>query len=121
MPDCDVTPERIEHGLVEDLRHQAHVLEHDDPAAVADGDPGRLLAAMLQGVQAEVGELGHLLARRPDAEDPAGILRRPLIGVEIIREAAIGLDHLRSLWQEFPVVPVRALCEVGTTRNGAPG
>src|SRR5258708_729786 len=93
--------ERIEHGLVEDLRYQAHVLEHDDPGAVADREAGRLLAAMLQRVQAEVGKLGHVLARRPDTENPAGIPRRPVVGVEIIRQTAIGLDHPDSLWQHY--------------------
>jgi hypothetical protein len=63
VPDRDVAAERIEHRCVEDLRHQAHVLEHDDPGAVADRDPGRLLAAVLQRVQAEIGERGHVLVR----------------------------------------------------------
>src|SRR5260370_17380010 len=92
-----MTPERIEHGLVEDLRYQAHVLEHDDPGAVADGDAGRLLAAMLQRIQAEVGKLGHVLARRPDTENPAGIPRRPVVGVEFIRQAALELPHPATL------------------------
>ena len=41
---------------------QAHVLVDDDPGAIADRDPGRLLAAVLERVQAEVGELCHVLA-----------------------------------------------------------
>src|SRR5260370_16185967 len=109
-----MTPERIEHGLVEDLRYQAHVLEHDDPGAVADGDAGRLLAAMLQRIQAEVGKLGHVLARRPDTGNPAGIPRRPVVGVEIIRQAAIGLDPPDSLWQHH------AWATSAPTRSSAP-
>ena len=74
----------VEVALVEDLRDQAHVLVDQDLLAVADGDAGRLLAAVLQGVEAEVGELGDLgrvvagAVTGPDAEDPAGVLRAPL-------------------------------------------
>ena len=43
--DGDVPVQRVEHGLVEDLRDQAHVLVDHDPGAVADRDaqqtPGR--------------------------------------------------------------------------------
>ena len=53
----------VQRGLVEDLRDKPHVLEHDDSGAVAGRDPGRLLAAVLQRVQAEVSELGDFLAR----------------------------------------------------------
>ena len=78
MADGDVPVQRVEHGLVEDLGDQAHVLVDHDPGAVADRDARRLLAAVLERVQAVVGELGHILARRPDAEDPAGIPGRPV-------------------------------------------
>ena len=50
-------------------------LYDDDRLAVADRDPGRLLAPVLQRVQAEVGQLGDFLARRPDPEDTAGVPR----------------------------------------------
>jgi len=60
-PDRDVALQRVQRGLVENLRDQAHVLEHHDLVAVADRDPRRLLAAVLQRVEAEVGELGHVL------------------------------------------------------------
>ena len=74
----------VERGLVEDLRDQAHVLVDQDLAAVADRDAGRLLAAVLQGVEPEVGELGDVLARGPDAEDAAGVLRALVLGVEAV-------------------------------------
>src|SRR5690242_21855984 len=45
--------ERVEGGLVEDLRDQPHVLVDQDLAAVADRDPGRLLAAVLERVEAD--------------------------------------------------------------------
>ena len=42
--------------------------------AVADRDPGRLLAAVLQRVEAEVGELGHVLVGATRRRTPR---RRP--------------------------------------------
>ena len=82
MADREVALERGERGLVEDLRDQAHVLVDQDLAAVAHRDAGGLLAAVLEGVEAEVGQLGDVLARRPDAEDAAGVLRALVVGVE---------------------------------------
>ena len=62
MADGDVTAQGMQHGLVEDLRDQPHVLVDDDPAPVADRYASGFLAAVLQRVQAEVGELGDFLA-----------------------------------------------------------
>ena len=73
VADREVALERVERGLVEDLRDQAHVLVDQDLPAVADRDAGRLLAAVLEGVEPEVGQLGDVLARRPDAEDPTHV------------------------------------------------
>ncbi len=67
VPDRDVALERCQRGLVEDLGDQAHVLVDEDLAAVADRDAGRLLAAVLQGVEAVVGQLGDVL---PGAHTP---------------------------------------------------
>ena len=45
---------------------------HPRPVAVADGQAGRLLAAVLQGEEPEEGELGDALAvRRRDPEHAA--------------------------------------------------
>ena len=74
--------QRVERGLVEDLRDQAHVLVDQDLFAVADRDAGGLLAAVLERVEPEVGELGDLFTGRPDAEDPARVLRTPVVRVE---------------------------------------
>ena len=43
-------------------------------------DAGGLLAAVLQRVEAVVGELGHLFAGSPDAEDATGILGPGIVG-----------------------------------------
>src|SRR5712692_2750368 len=93
----DVAAERGEHGLVEYLRDQAHVLEYDDPLAVADGDASRLLAPVLQGVQAEVGELRDVLVMRPDAEDAAGVPGRTVVRIQIVGQPAVRRDHQPSL------------------------
>ena len=65
--------EPCEHLLVEHLRDQAHVLDDRDLALVGHGDAGALLAAMLQGVEAEEGEARHVVLRREDAEDAATV------------------------------------------------
>lgn len=44
--------------LAENIVHQPHSLVLGDMAAVAGHDPGAFLAAMLEGIEAEVGELG---------------------------------------------------------------
>src|SRR3712207_7928326 len=60
--------EALQRRLVEGLRHQPHVLVDEDLPAVAHRDAGRLLAAVLQGVQTEVGQLRHVVPRRPHAD-----------------------------------------------------
>ena len=42
--------------FVEDLRDESHVPQRRQAAAVRDGDSGRLLTAVLQREQAEVGQ-----------------------------------------------------------------
>ena len=62
--------QRVQRGLVEDLGDQAHVLVDQDLLAVADRDSRRLLAAVLQRVEAEVGELGDFLAGAQTPKTP---------------------------------------------------
>jgi hypothetical protein len=57
--------------LVEDVGDVAHFpLDGEVARRVERGDPGRLLAAVLEGVEAEVGEPGGVL-RIVDAENAA--------------------------------------------------
>ena len=58
-------------GVGKDLRDEAEVLAHKDRLAVADRDAGRVLAAVLQRVQREVGHAGHIVTRGPYAKDAA--------------------------------------------------
>ncbi len=71
VADGQVPDHARQRRLVEDLRDQAQLLVDHDRAAVADRHPGRLLPAVLQRVEAVVGQLGDVLAGRPDAEDAA--------------------------------------------------
>ena len=98
VPDRQVALEGVERGLVEHLRDQAHVLVDQDLAAVAHRDAGRLLAAVLQGVQAEVGELGDVLAGGPDAEDATGVLRALVVRVESRRQTAVSAQARSVGW-----------------------
>ena len=52
---------------------------------------------MLQGVEAEVGELGDVLTRCPHAEDSAGVLGRSVIAEDFVREPAVTARHRGSL------------------------
>ena len=74
VADGEMALERRQRAAVEDVGDQAHVLDDGDGVAVADRHAGRLLAPVLQGVQAQVGQLGDGLARGVDAEDAAGLL-----------------------------------------------
>ena len=49
----------------------------------------RGLAAVLEGVQAEVRQLGDVLARSPDAEHATGVLRALVLGVECCGQSAV--------------------------------
>src|SRR5699024_3072181 len=55
VPQGDVPGQGAERDVVEDLGDQPHVLVDEDLLPVAGGDPGGLLAAVLQSVQPEVG------------------------------------------------------------------
>ena len=71
MRDRRLALEPLELLLGEDLRHESHVPEDGQPRPVGDGDPGRLLTAVLEGEEAEVGEPRDVALRPVDAEDAA--------------------------------------------------
>ncbi len=73
VADGEVAVERREPAFVEHLGDQAHVLRHGDGLAVADRDAGRLLAPVLEGVEAQIGEVGDSLPRCVHAEDAARV------------------------------------------------
>ena len=69
VTDRDLAGQRLQLLLVEDLRHEPHVAQHGEPAALGDRDAGRLLAAVLQREEGEVREPRHIALDRPDSED----------------------------------------------------
>jgi len=91
VADREVAFQRLEDRLVEDLCDQAELLVDDDRAAVGHRHPAGLLAAVLQGVQAVVGQLGDVLAGGPDAEDTALLTDRSL-GLQVVEIALSGRD-----------------------------
>ena len=71
VPDRDLAGQAAQLLLVEDLCDEAHVAERRDAPFIRDGDPGGLLAAVLQGEEPEVGEARDVAAGSVDPEDPA--------------------------------------------------
>ena len=57
VADGHLADQVVQDVAVEDLRHQAHALVRAKLPAVGGDDAGALLAAMLQGVEAVVGQL----------------------------------------------------------------
>ena len=68
MPDGDVALHCGQRLLVEHLAHQAQIFEDQHLGSVGYGDPGGFLAAVLQRIQAVIGELGNVFAWGPDPE-----------------------------------------------------
>jgi len=108
VPDGEVPLEGVERALVEHLGDQAHVLVDEDLRPVARGDARRLLAPVLQRVEAEVREFGDLLAGRPDPEDAAGVLRALFTGKEVVGQPTVSARHRPMVTHPTPG-PVRGL------------
>ena len=101
MADGVLAAQALEHLLVEDLAHEAEILDDRDLAVVAHGDAGALLAAMLQGVEAEEREARDVAPRRMDAEDATAVME------SVVVQGA------------RPVAQVRAAAEATRKQNGA--
>src|SRR6266542_3706001 len=71
VADRDLAVEAAQLLLVEDLGDEAHVAQRGQATVVGDGDPRRLLAAVLEGEEAEVGDAGDVPLGRVDAEEAA--------------------------------------------------
>ena len=95
VADGEMPAQRRQSRLVEDLGDQPELLVNNDRRAVRDGHPGSLLAAVLQGIEPEVRQLGDILAGRPDAEDTASILRGLLPSI-VIRAQGRGVVQVGS-------------------------
>jgi len=78
----------LERLLVEGLRDQAHVLVHPHGLAITGCDPGTLLPAVLQGIEPEIGQVGHVLTGRIDAKEPhSSCIRSSAIGWRRVQNA----------------------------------
>src|SRR5207244_8073504 len=75
VADRHVAPEGPQAALVEHLRDQPAVALGRDVAVLAGGDARRLLAAVLKGVEGEVGESGDVVLGRIDAENATLVTR----------------------------------------------
>ena len=72
MPDREVAGERAQVVLAEDLADEPELAARDDlPVAIRGRDPGRLLAAVLERVQREVGQTRNVVPRCVQPEYPA--------------------------------------------------
>ena len=81
VADGVIADERRQRLAGEDVGHQAGLLVDANAAAVADRQAGAFLAAMLEGEQAEEGQLGDpVAARGRQPEHPALVVRG--VGVE---------------------------------------
>ncbi len=75
MADGHVAAQAGEHLLVEHLADETEILVDHDLASVTDGDARRFLTAMLQRVETVEAQLGDFLARSPDTEHAALLVR----------------------------------------------
>ena len=71
----EVSRERLEAALVEHLGDEAEIALGGDVPVLGGRDAGRLLAAVLEGVEGEVGEPGDVVLGCVDAEHTAFVAR----------------------------------------------
>ena len=102
VADGQVAGERRQGALVEDVGHQAHVLDHGDVDTVGHRHAGRLLPAVLQGVQAQVREVGDRLVGGMHAEDPTRLFQRVVGGRRSDEVAVGGLGHRPMIARSGP-------------------
>ena len=103
MADGEIAAQGIKTRLGEHLRDEPHVLVDEDLGAIAHGNPCGLLPAVLECIEAEVGQLRHVVTRSPDPEDSAGVLRPAFARVQVVGEQAIASRHCLSV-RESPTV-----------------
>jgi hypothetical protein len=90
-----VAGQRAQLLLVEDLRDEPELTKGRDVAALAGGDAGRLLSAVLERIEPEVGETCDVAAGRVYAEDPALIARAIAIGNVETRVGHVWMELIR--------------------------
>jgi hypothetical protein len=104
VPDRQVALQRAQARFVEHLRHQAHVFVERDPPPVRDGDPGALLAAVLQGVQPEKRQTRYVFIWRVDPENATFVLRFVVVHRSLFSLMLAALiAHAELAWK--PIIP----------------
>ena len=71
MADRELAVEAVQGLFGKDLRDEPHVADDSEATLVGHGDPGRLLAAVLEREEPEVGDARHVTLRCPDPEQAA--------------------------------------------------
>ncbi len=122
VTDRDLARQRLQLLLVEDLSDEAHVAEHGQSPTFGDGDPCRLLAAVLEREEREVGEPRHVAVVGANSEDAAHLVLTLPGGAEVgerdaenlvpadladppyrdIGAERVGLDLARTAWRGSP-------------------
>ena len=82
VPDREVAHQPRQRAVVEDAGDETLVLDHRELVAIADGHARRLLAAVLQREEAQVGEVGDRLPGGVHGEDAARLLG--MVGVDVV-------------------------------------
>ena len=101
VPDGDVPGQAGQYLLVEHLADQAEVFEHQHLRAVRHRDAGSLLAPVLQGVQAEVGEFGDFFAGCPYAEHTTLFTRSGIVVSPVGVLPGLIVAHVRLHTRRF--------------------
>ena len=104
VPDRELALQARQAPLVEHLRHEAQVAQRRQPPVLADRDARRLLAAVLQRVEPEVGEPRHVALRGAHSEHTAH---------QTTPNSTTSCQAGRSV--AATTTPSESLCQVGTS------
>ena len=107
VPDRDEAAQPAQDRFVERAGDQPHLAVAVDAAAVADREPGALLAAVLQRVEPEVSEPRDVFARRVDSGDPARFVQYVTGGLH--RFLVVRARHTSGFRNRVRPVPVSRL------------
>ena len=119
----DVAAQALQGLLGEHLRHEALILIHEDLLAIRCRNTGALLAAVLQGIEGEVGQAGNVLARGPHSEDAAVIMRVIVSEDFLVGQCHVWLrdgKHALTLPHFFPPRGIYPRCGEHTRARRSP-
>ena len=117
MADGENAVEAGERAVVEHGGHEPLVLDDGDVGPIADGHPGRLLPAVLQGEQTQISQMRDGLARGIDPEDAARFLGGVVVQGRIVVRLTGG--HVTSLPGRAEVAATSPIRRRGRAPRGA--